>query len=110
MPAGYAYKLLQYSEITDGYANPNIFTQSDIITALKINPLSMAQLRTSISSVNVVSNKDGSNVDDSRMKELADSYMGAYDAMEIATSLSQHEENEMSVMINIEDKISSTQD
>ena len=104
LPAGYTYKLLSYNKISDGFSNPNIFTQSDLITILRVNPLYAAQLRTS------VSNPVGDIGDDAteRAKKLASSYIGAFDTMEIATSTSE-KNNPIKEILSVKDENNSIQ-
>lgn len=83
LPAGYAYKLLIYRNVFDGYNNPDILSQSDRVNSLLVNPTYAAQIRTSYDNP-----ADLVKDENAYQKQLADKFIGAFDTTEIATSLS----------------------
>lgn len=70
IPAGYSYKVLPYRSILSSKDTPDIISQSDIINAIKVNPVYNASLKASTS----VS-----------LPGFSNSMFNAFDTMEIAT-------------------------
>lgn len=85
VPAGYAYKLLSYTSLLDGYDNPDILSQTDYINTFKVNQNYAAQIRTSADDPSsLLSDEDISDY----MKDLANELVNAFDTTEISTSTS----------------------
>lgn len=98
IPAGYAYKILSYNSILDGYDNPDILSQADIITALKVNKSFAAQLR--LPETNLAITIEGSISDEARdrLDALADA-INAYYTTEIVTPLTEKVQDKNNIQV-----------
>lgn len=69
LPAGYAYKILSYQTILDGYDNPDIVKQSDRINIIGVDPYLAASIRIPTDNYSGLQNR----------------FMNAFDTTEITT-------------------------